>query len=676
MSDYIVIVLNEDRADSFTKGTVTFTKTESSESTYTYTATDTIINIPPNLFFYDINLLSIIIPNNIFSIGNNAFKGCSSLSTLEIPSNIKIIGDSAFSYCSGLLVIYIPLNSITTIGPSVFKGCSGLNTVLLPTSITTIGNSAFEDCTGLTTMTIPTTATAIGDSAFKGCTSLVYISIPGSVVSIGNSVFQNCSALTTLTIPSQVVSIGSNLCSGCSKLTIVLVSSRVNYIGTSAFQDCVKLESIIFQSSLNTFGTNAFLNCTLLNKITVPRDITNIGTTIFNGCPIFRYMEILLPDETIAITNIPIYVYTNTNYPSVNITTKTYSNINKSNTITIEDSPDIVINTDTNTYINNLNCDIITQLRRSRNATKVPVRFELTSPYPQYTQAQLDMRRKAEILQYKANNQNTKQNGLTRPQLFSQLVNNPRVSSASSIQTRKVCDKEMLPVPTTFSDIPGPVQNIYRDESIPLYNFNTIRNYNLLQTISTTSWDIFYYTDVETSSTDDKTIMSIYIRDSIPTTTTSFALTTPIMINVSGVNNNNTDYDIDFSRNTVSVIVSKIVLQIHYNSTLVKTITINNPTNSQSETKITNMYLNTTNSADTPFSASVFIGNLYVSNIQLYTPPNIIYDINILTDITLTTGSDDYGETSYFNNITYTATTNPVDTTNTSYNCVAYSDTT
>jgi hypothetical protein len=387
-------------------------------------------------------------------------------------------------------------------------------------------------------------------------------------------------------------------------------------------------------------------------------------------------MEILLPDETIAVTNIPIYVYTNTNYPSVNITTKTYSNINNSNTITIEDTPDTVINTDTQTYINDLNCDIITQLRRTRNATKVPARIELTSPYPQYTQKQLDMRRKAEILQYKANNQNTKQNSLTKPQLFAQLVNNPRVSSANSIQTRQVCDKQLDPLPTTFSDIPGPVQNIYRDESIPLYNFKTTRNYNLFQTTSTTKWDIFYYTDVEASSTNDKTIMSIYIRDSIPTTTTTFAITIPIMINVSGSNNNNTNYDIDFSRNTVQVIVSKIVLQIHYNSTVVKTITINNPTNSQSDNKITNMYLNSTNSGDTPFSASIFIGNLYVSNIQLYTPPNIIYDVNITTDITLITGSEDYGETAYFNNITYSAMINPTTTTNTIYNCVAYSDTT
>jgi hypothetical protein len=298
-------------------------------------------------------------------------------------------------------------------------------------------------------------------------------------------------------------------------------------------------------------------------------------------------------------------------------------------------------------------------VRRSRNATNVPVRFELASPYNQYTQKQLDMRRKSEILQYKANNQNTKQNNLTKPQLLSQIVNNPRVSSNTSIQNRKVCDKQMQPLSTTFSNIPGPVENIYRDESIPLYNFNTKRNYNQFQTVSMTNYDLFYYTDVESSNYQDKSIMSIYIRESIPTTLTTFSIDTPIMINVSGVNNTNTDYDMDFSRNTVSIIITKIILQIHYNSTPIKTITINNPTSKDNPNKISRMYLDTTTSSDNPFSASVLIGKLYVPNIQLYTPPNIIYDINILTELTIDTGSPDYDENAYFDSINYTAIINP-----------------
>jgi hypothetical protein len=322
-------------------------------------------------------------------------------------------------------------------------------------------------------------------------------------------------------------------------------------------------------------------------------------------------------------------------------------------------------------------CNAITQLRRSRVPTTVPIRFNPVSPYPQYTQEQLNMRRKAEILQYNANNQNTKQNGTTQKQAFSYLVNNPHISaSTNSLINRKVCDRNLLPIPTSSSDVPGPIMDLYMDPSIPLYNYNDNRSYNLYIQTDTREWNIFTYTDVEMSSTDDKTIMSIYIRDGIKKDYTTFSLIEPVAITVSGTNNTITDYDLDFSRNTVSITVTQVIFQIHYNNTPIQTITVNNPTNAQTTNKLSVMYLNTTNSGSYPFSANIFIGNLELNDIFLYTPPGIIYDINILATVVLDTGSADYDEDAYFSNITYTAiydSTNRIDTSN---NCIAYSDTT
>jgi hypothetical protein len=88
------------------------------------------------------------------------------------------------------------------------------------------------------------------------------------------------------------------------------------------------------------------------------------------------------------------------------------------------------------------------------------------------------------------------------------------------------------------------------------------------------------------------------------------------------------------------------------------------------------MYLNTTQSGSTDFSANIFIGNLEIDDIFLYTPPNIIYDINILATVVLDTGSTDFDEEAYFKNITYTAIYDTTSKVDTSYNCIAYSDTT
>jgi len=51
-----------------------------------------------------------------------------------------------------------------------------------------------------------------------------------------------------------------------------------------------------------------------------------------------------------------------------------------------------------------------------------PTRNDITSPYPQYTADQLNMRRKAEILRYANNRQNTKTNNLTKKEQFALLA--------------------------------------------------------------------------------------------------------------------------------------------------------------------------------------------------------------------------------------------------------------
>ena len=50
---------------------------------------------------------SVSIENGITSIGDAAFRGCSSLSSITIPDSVKSIGSSAFSYCSSLTAINV-----------------------------------------------------------------------------------------------------------------------------------------------------------------------------------------------------------------------------------------------------------------------------------------------------------------------------------------------------------------------------------------------------------------------------------------------------------------------------------------------------------------------------------------------------------------------------------------
>ena len=73
-------------------------------------------------------LTSVVIPDSVTSIGEDAFYNCSSLTSVVISDGVTSIGEYAFYNCSSLTSVVIP-NSVTTIGRRVFFYCRGLTSV-------------------------------------------------------------------------------------------------------------------------------------------------------------------------------------------------------------------------------------------------------------------------------------------------------------------------------------------------------------------------------------------------------------------------------------------------------------------------------------------------------------------------------------------------------------------
>ena len=167
----------------------------------------------------------VVIEDDVTSIGNYAFSGCSSLTDITLPSSVTSIKSCAFYKCSQLASIEIP-SSVTSIGNSAFQNCTGLTSITIPESVTSIGDSAFRNCTGLTSITISDRVTSIGNYVFWGCSNLTSIVIPDSVTSIGVLAFNDCSSLTSITIPDSVTSIGYAAFSDCSSLKIISLSCK------------------------------------------------------------------------------------------------------------------------------------------------------------------------------------------------------------------------------------------------------------------------------------------------------------------------------------------------------------------------------------------------------------------------------------------------------------------
>ena len=140
--------------------------------------------------FVDTNLQNIDLSNAslLTDLNNNCFNSCYRLVSIVLPQNLKTIGSYAFNSCYSLTSITLP-NTLTTIGYSAFYKCSSLTTLILPSSITTISNDAFYSCSSLTTLILPSSITTIDNNAFGNCTSLTLYCEPTSRPSGWNSSF-------------------------------------------------------------------------------------------------------------------------------------------------------------------------------------------------------------------------------------------------------------------------------------------------------------------------------------------------------------------------------------------------------------------------------------------------------------------------------------------------------
>ena len=82
-------------------------------------------------------------------IADCAFENQSSLTTVILPENVEVIGENAFYFCESLETITLP-DRITEILSFTFGHCSSLTSVVLSGHITKIDDFAFTGCSSLT----------------------------------------------------------------------------------------------------------------------------------------------------------------------------------------------------------------------------------------------------------------------------------------------------------------------------------------------------------------------------------------------------------------------------------------------------------------------------------------------------------------------------------------------
>ncbi|MBQ7346948.1 MAG: leucine-rich repeat domain-containing protein [Clostridia bacterium] len=218
---------------------------------------DNVTSIGAEAFYNCTNLTSVTIGNGVTKISYQAFLSCTNLKSVTLGTGLKSIADSAFWNCYSITNIVIP-NGVTEIGDYAFAGCNALTNLSLPSSITTIRNGAFFGCIGLTSITIPNSVTLIGELAFMGCHNLTSVSLPDSIEIVGDSAFSECDSLTSFTIPKNMTKIDDYMFDDCRKLTDVIIHDGITVIQADAFTDCESLKNIYYTGTADGWGTISF----------------------------------------------------------------------------------------------------------------------------------------------------------------------------------------------------------------------------------------------------------------------------------------------------------------------------------------------------------------------------------------------------------------------------------
>ncbi len=82
-----------------------------------------VTSIGENAFAYNTNLVSVTIPDGVMSIGDRAFYGCCGLPSVTIPDSVANVGDYAFGFCTELATASLPASIEGRLSDSVFYGC-------------------------------------------------------------------------------------------------------------------------------------------------------------------------------------------------------------------------------------------------------------------------------------------------------------------------------------------------------------------------------------------------------------------------------------------------------------------------------------------------------------------------------------------------------------------------
>ena len=229
----------------------------------------------PEQCFYDVPNIESVVISGAVDVPRDMFGKCTELKKVTLKNGVRSIGEDAFRDCSSLESVIFENTVLEKISDGAFWGCSALSSIALPDSVTEIERNAFFE-TGLRNIQLTEKLTLIGAYAFCNCKNLEQVQLPSQLKELGNGAFSSCENLTQIQLPAQLNKLGTDAFRNCTSLDKIDIPAGLTQIEPDTFCN-TGLTSVTLYEGLTKIEDGAFHDCLKLKKIRIPKSVTDIG---------------------------------------------------------------------------------------------------------------------------------------------------------------------------------------------------------------------------------------------------------------------------------------------------------------------------------------------------------------------------------------------------------------
>lgn len=213
--------------------------------------------IPKSAFKQKMTLETVILPENLSRIEDEAFNGCTAMRIEELPDGIEFIGVGAFGNCQRINITRMP-ESLKELEYAAFSDCVSIRTLTFGDKLETLHGVSFSSCDNLeyVDMSRATKLKDLSYNTFYLDYALKTLLLPASVENIGFACISH-TGLKNLELPASLKTLGDHALAG-NDLRVLSFGEGLTELPDGVLYDNKKLLTVNLPSTLQSLNEGTF----------------------------------------------------------------------------------------------------------------------------------------------------------------------------------------------------------------------------------------------------------------------------------------------------------------------------------------------------------------------------------------------------------------------------------